>query len=87
MTSLEVKAIEATKEAWNAFMDLPIMHPDDQNEFRYHIHAIQNIILAREGQRVLKGIEDMRDIAAKLKNISIPSLIKGGIVKGNQNCI
>lgn len=83
MTTLEIKAIEATKEVWNAFLQLPEMHPDDQNDFRHHIHALQNIILAREGQRVLCSIE-LSSVADKLKNIPAPSFIEGGIVKGNQ---
>lgn len=79
MTTLELKAIETTKDAWIAFMQLPIMHTDDQNDFRYHIHALQNIILAREGQRALDCIQ----AADQLKNIPAPSFIEGGIVKGN----
>jgi hypothetical protein len=53
MTGQENKVLALTKEAWNEFLRLPEMHADDVNEFRYHIHAIQNIILAREGLRSL----------------------------------
>lgn len=94
MTSLEVKAIDATKELWNAFLQLPEMHPDDQNDFRYHIHALQNIILAREGQRVINGVKDsvhvsvdtngLKEAIEKLKTIPAPSFIEGGIVKGGK---
>lgn len=38
----------------NEFLKLPVMHEDDNNEFRYSIHALQNIILAREGVRYLE---------------------------------
>lgn len=96
MTTLELKALEATKEAWNAFLDLPVIHPDDQDDFRHHIHALQNIILAREGQRVMNGIKTvnvqvdhngLNEAITKLKSIPAPSFIEGGIVKGNPNGI
>lgn len=54
MTPQELKVIEQTKEAWNAFIELPVQHQDDYNDFRFHIHALQNIILAREGVRKLR---------------------------------
>lgn len=57
MTPQEIKALDSTKEAWVAFMQLPVMHTDDQNDFRYHIHALQNIILAREGLRKMEEIK------------------------------
>lgn len=34
-------------QAWNAFVVCPVLHPDDQAEFRAAIHAAQNIVLAR----------------------------------------
>ena len=57
MTPQEIKVLDRTKEAWAEFLSLPEEHPDDQNEFRFHIHALQNIILAREGMRKLKEIK------------------------------
>lgn len=57
MTAEEVKVLNITKDAWNAFLQLPIQHPDDINEFRFHIHAMQNIIYAREGIRKMKEAE------------------------------
>jgi hypothetical protein len=84
MTDLEFKAINATKEVWNAFLLLPVVHPDDQNDFRHHVHALQNIILSREGLRTLKAIESSNS-ADNLKDIPVPSYIEGGIVKGNLN--
>jgi hypothetical protein len=43
VTEQELRVIDLTKELWGAFLDLPVQHPDDQNEFRF----IQNMILAR----------------------------------------
>lgn len=54
MTQEEIKVIELTKEAWNAFVKLPKLHQADEQEFCYHIHALQNMILAREGLRKLR---------------------------------
>lgn len=82
MTTIELQAIEAIKEAWSTYLQLQEMHPDDQNDFRFHIHALQNIILAREGQRVLSGIE-LSAATTQLKNIPVHSYVEGGIVNGN----
>lgn len=57
MTEQEVRVLNMTKDAWNAFLQLPIQHPDDVNEFRIHIHALQNMIYAREGIRKMQQIE------------------------------
>ena len=39
-------ALEKTAELWNAFMNIPLteMHLDDTNDFRHHLHALQNIL-------------------------------------------
>jgi len=37
--------------AWNEFVELEILHQDDQDEFRRAIHAAQRIIMARPIQR------------------------------------
>jgi hypothetical protein len=84
MTTPELKTISAISEVWNAFLQLPMIHPDDQNEFRFHIHALQNMILAREGIRVLSSIE-LTNTGKDLNDIAAPSFIEGGIVKGNPN--
>lgn len=35
-------------EAWDGFLKLPDLHPDDTEEFRHHIHALQHMIFARQ---------------------------------------
>lgn len=39
--------------AWNLFKDLECYHPDDEDEFRLHVHALQEKlafrILVRQG--------------------------------------
>lgn len=58
MTDLENKILELTKDTWNSFIELPIIdpniHKDDTDDFRHHLHALQNIILSREGLRSLQ---------------------------------
>lgn len=51
MTKQEKKALEISVDLWDQLCKLPIMHDDDIHEFRFHIHAIQNSIYAREGIR------------------------------------
>lgn len=53
MTEQEIKVIGLTRDTWNAFLELPVQSQDDTQEFRFHIHALQNIVLAREGMRLL----------------------------------
>lgn len=53
MTEQENKVIGLTRDIWNKFLELPVQSQDDTQEFRFHIHALQNIILAREGVRKL----------------------------------
>lgn len=48
MTNQEKKVLDASVELWNEFCELPKEHPDDENEFRFHVHAIQNMIFARQ---------------------------------------
>ena len=39
-------ALKKSAELWNAFIDIPLteMHSDDTNDFRHHLHALQNIL-------------------------------------------
>ena len=51
MNEEEKRAITASAELWNAFMKLEQYHPDDVQDVRFHIHAIQAIIMSREAVR------------------------------------
>lgn len=53
MTSQEIRVLNLTRDVWNEFLKLPTVHPTDQVEFMHHMHALQNILLAREGMRKL----------------------------------
>lgn len=57
LTENEKDLIEKLGECWNDFLRLDTLHPDDNNEFRFNIHALQNIILSRSGYREIKQIE------------------------------
>lgn len=47
MTEQEKEIIKATADLWNSFIKLPVIHPDDNNDFRFHLHALQNMIFSR----------------------------------------
>lgn len=51
MNEEEKNAIAASAELWNAFLKLEKYHPDDVQDVRFHIHAIQAIIMSREAVR------------------------------------
>jgi phage baseplate assembly protein W len=55
MTKTEREAMNLTAQLWNKLNELPAEHPDDINDLRFHIHAIQNIIYTRVGMRVSKN--------------------------------
>lgn len=51
MTEQENKIIDITSNLWSNIVDLPVQHPDDIQDFRFHIHAIQVMIFARKTLR------------------------------------
>ena len=51
LTRAERKIFYLLGAAWNAYLPLPELHPDDIHDFRFAIHAAQNIILARGAMR------------------------------------
>lgn len=53
MTEQELDVLEKSRELWDEFLKLPVIHPDDQNEFRLHLHAIQNIVMARTAMKAM----------------------------------
>ena len=53
MTDEERIVMDKLVEAWNAFLDLPVEHPDDTPEFRHAFHRLQLLILARAPRRKL----------------------------------
>lgn len=44
----EDKILDALCEVWNEFQNVENKHPDDNNEFRFHIHALQNLLYAHK---------------------------------------
>lgn len=51
MTPEELEVIDLLGQAFNKFVELPILHFMDQREFCTAIHAAQNIVLSRAGLR------------------------------------
>jgi hypothetical protein len=54
LTKDENTAMGLTADLVAAFKKLPVDHPCDLQEFIFHIHAIQNIVLARPAYRLEK---------------------------------
>ncbi|MDE3791701.1 hypothetical protein I7G86_13765 [Sinorhizobium meliloti] len=55
MTQAEKTIVSALGVIWNAFLELPVEHADDVDEFRRLIHAAQEKVLARSGRREFNG--------------------------------
>jgi len=51
LTEEERRLLAALGEWFNAFVALPEEHPADKGEATLHVHALQNIVLARPGMR------------------------------------
>lgn len=51
MTKEEKNVLNNLADAWNAFDQLPTIHPDDKVHFKQNIHAAQAIVMSREAVR------------------------------------
>lgn len=51
LTDLEKEVIETSCKLHNLFCQLPAFHPSDIKDECYHVHAIQNFVMAREAYR------------------------------------
>ena len=47
MTDDENAVLGALITAWNEFIKLPRLHSEEQDEFRFHIHALQHMLMCR----------------------------------------
>jgi hypothetical protein len=56
MTAGEREVLHALVGAWNAFLELPDKHPDDNDEFRHGIHRLQEKVMARAAKREDPGL-------------------------------
>jgi hypothetical protein len=51
LTDREIHVVNMAGLVASNFSDLPVMHPADVADVVFHIHAIQNIVMARAAQR------------------------------------
>ena len=47
LTQEELKIVNLLGQAYNLFCALPELHPNDQGEFVYGVHVLQNLVMAR----------------------------------------
>lgn len=66
LTPAEHAVLGRLAQAWNGFIDLPVEHPDDRDEFRREIHRLQDMIMARPTRRAMaKGRRRPDDMTRK----------------------
>jgi hypothetical protein len=58
LTKAEIAVLDLLGEAFRAFENLDVMHPQDLPEFVAGIHKCQNIVLARSGLRAMANSEE-----------------------------
>jgi hypothetical protein len=51
MNEAEINLLELSADLWNGFLSLEKYHPNDDQEFCFHIHSLQRIIMSREAIR------------------------------------
>lgn len=56
LTADELGCCEMAGDLWNYFNRLKTMHPSDKADVTFHIHAIQNIVMARAAMRAFPTI-------------------------------
>ena len=56
LTADEQKILGLLAEVWNRFVQLPIVHPMDQQEFCQSVHVLQNAVMARAVHRLGDGV-------------------------------
>lgn len=54
MTADEMAIVEQLGDAWDAYLQLPVLHPSDRVDFMNAIHAAQRIVMARAAVRGLR---------------------------------
>lgn len=72
------KVLDKSRELWDEFMSIPEkqMHPDDVNDFRHHLHALQNIMY---DQKYLKE----RQIVFEIKQEDLNNVLTKTINRNN----
>lgn len=51
----EDKTIQHLVDAWNQYQAVDNKHPDDLNDFRFHIHALQNLLYVHKYKMEVPG--------------------------------
>jgi hypothetical protein len=51
MTEKEKNVMDNLIDAWNNFLELESMHPDEKNDFKDGIHKCQYVLMARDYRR------------------------------------
>ena len=51
-TQEEERLVGLLGEAWEMFLELPVIHGSDKEEFMRAIHAAQNIVLSRAAMKM-----------------------------------
>jgi len=51
LTAEEGFVADALFEAFNDYLELPVQHDDEPNEFKYHIHMLQGLMAIRAARR------------------------------------
>ena len=51
LTKEETEVLKMSADLWNAYLNLPVQHLDDTDEFRRFMHSLQHLVMIREARR------------------------------------
>jgi hypothetical protein len=71
-TAAEHEVLRLLGAAFNAFGNLPKLHPADLPEFIHYTHALQNMVIQRPGARALYGVAKPVETAAPRLGMDTP---------------
>lgn len=56
---IQDKVLKISADLWNEFLKIPDneRHPDDTNDFRHHLHALQNILYTQKYKKKTFTVE------------------------------
>jgi len=63
LSNEEFAVMKALTEAWNLFLELPVIHEMHQQEFILHIHDAQRIVMSRPVSKQMRKAVMLKEFA------------------------
>ena len=67
ITEQEMKWLNISADLWNNWVQLETQHSDENDEFKFHLHALQKCMQASVGHRAM--LENENKAAEQIKSV------------------